>query len=206
MPRRKPAHAATSHLRRAIASGAARLIAEDGLTDYGAAKRKAARSLGASDSESLPTNEEIELELRSYQSLYQEDEHRERLRQLRQTALDFMRFMTSFPSRLTGPVLDGTAGRYSPIELQVLADSSKDVEIWLLSHSIPYETEEIRHKGPDAPETRLLLEWADETLALAVYQRTPHASNKGGRTRHYANVAAVEAILAEGDAAESRVL
>ena len=42
MPRRKPAPAANDFLRRSIASAAARLMAEDGIGDYGAAKRKAA--------------------------------------------------------------------------------------------------------------------------------------------------------------------
>ena len=73
MPRRKPAPSASSHLRRAIASAAARLMAEEGIGDYGTAKRKAARSMGADDSAALPTNEEIETELRAWQSLYQED-------------------------------------------------------------------------------------------------------------------------------------
>jgi broad specificity phosphatase PhoE len=78
MPRRKPTASASSHARRAIASAAARLMAEHGIADYGMAKRKAARSLGVGEGEALPTNEEIEAELRAWQSLYQEDEQRER--------------------------------------------------------------------------------------------------------------------------------
>ena len=90
MPRRKPAQSAASHLRRAIACAAARLMAEEGISDYGTAKRKAARSLGATEAEALPTNEEIETELRAWQSLYQEDEQRERVHDLRCTALEVM--------------------------------------------------------------------------------------------------------------------
>ena len=41
-------------MRRNIAALAARLMAEDGIADYGLAKRKAARQLGAPETEALP--------------------------------------------------------------------------------------------------------------------------------------------------------
>ena len=66
-------------MRRRIAHAAARILAEDGSLDYGSAKRKAARQLGAPDSGSLPDNQQIEEALRSYQALYQADETRELL-------------------------------------------------------------------------------------------------------------------------------
>ena len=47
-------------MRARIAAAAARLMAEDGIDDFALAKRKAARQLGASDTESLPRNDEIE--------------------------------------------------------------------------------------------------------------------------------------------------
>ena len=62
MPHRAPTHR-TSTVRREIAALAARMMAEDGVQDYGFAKRKAARQMGATDADSLPTNAEIEAEL-----------------------------------------------------------------------------------------------------------------------------------------------
>ena len=62
-------------MRAAIAAAAARIMAEDGIDDYAMAKRKAARRLGAPETESLPANEEIASALRAYQLLYQADEH-----------------------------------------------------------------------------------------------------------------------------------
>ncbi len=53
-----------------IAQTAARLIAEHGLTDWSAAKRKACRELGLADNEALPGNEEVEEALRNYNSLF----------------------------------------------------------------------------------------------------------------------------------------
>ena len=68
-----------SQARRSIASLAARMMAEDGIADYGFAKRKAARSLGFGDGETLPTNDEVETELRSYQSLFQDEDQPQQL-------------------------------------------------------------------------------------------------------------------------------
>ena len=199
MPRRKPSPSGSPHLRRNIASAAARLMAEDGLTDYGMAKRKAARSLGMGDHEVLPTNEEVEEELRAYQELFQEDEHPERLFELRSAALAIMKLLAEFRPYLTGPVLDGTAGRYSAIDIDLYADSSKDVEISLLSRNIPYEIDELQRHAPDAPETRLSLEWDGNPVRLQVFpyqaeRNTPRNSHTG-RTRLRARVEAVAELL-----------
>src|SRR5690554_1902322 len=71
MPRAtSPSRAAA---RREIAAVAARMMAEDGIADFGFAKRKAARQLGLPEkTEALPTNAEIEAELRAWQALYQD--------------------------------------------------------------------------------------------------------------------------------------
>src|SRR5262245_19583622 len=102
MPRRKPSPPASGRLRQSIASYAARLMAEEGIDDYGFAKRKAARALGASESDALPNNDEIEIEQRAYQALFQEEEHPERLRELRQTALEIMNLLAPYHPYLTG--------------------------------------------------------------------------------------------------------
>ena len=53
-------------LRVSIAHAAARLMAEDGIEDYGQAKRKAARQVGATDARQMPTNDEIDVALTLY--------------------------------------------------------------------------------------------------------------------------------------------
>ena len=74
-------------MRTRIAAAAARIMAEDGVEDFALAKRKAARQLGAEDTQALPKNDEVEFELRTYQSLYQGEEQRERIQDLRSEAL-----------------------------------------------------------------------------------------------------------------------
>lgn len=196
MPRRKPTPLPSSHLRQSIANAAARLMAEDGIGDYGQAKRKAARILGLGEGEALPSNEEVEVELRAYLSLFQDEEQSERLRDLREKALSVMEFLADFRPYLTGAVLDGTAGRYAEIEIELFADSAKDVEIFLLSNNISYEIATNRRQGPDSPETRLRITWEDAGILLSVYPFQAERRQKSGSHPSRARAEAVAALLA----------
>ena len=136
-------------MRRRIAHAAARMLAEDGSLDYGSAKRKAARQLGAPDSGALPDNQQIEEALRSYQALYQADATRTQLALLRQTAIDYMEQLAEFDPHLTGSVLNGTAGPHADINLQLFTDHQKEVEFMLMRMNTPYQAGELR--AADAP-------------------------------------------------------
>src|SRR5271157_5562344 len=94
-------------MRSRIAAQAARLIAEDGVVDFAWAKRKAARQLGAASTQSMPGNDEIELELKAYRELFQRESQAAVLAELRLTALRAMRFLGKFAPYLHGPVLSG---------------------------------------------------------------------------------------------------
>jgi hypothetical protein len=136
-------------MRRRIAHAAARMLAEDGSLDYGSAKRKAARQLGAPDSGNLPDNQQIEEALRSYQALYQPEATRAQLALLRQTAIEYMGRLADFDPHLTGSVLNGTAGPNADVNLQLFTDQQKDVEFLLMRMSAPYQAGELR--TADAP-------------------------------------------------------
>src|SRR5262245_29843761 len=148
-------------MRARIAAAAARIMAEDGIDDYALAKRKAARRLGAPDTEALPANTEIEAELRAYRALYQADEHPDRIAALRRLALEAMQLLEQFNPYLTGPVLAGTAGPYAEIELQLFPESVKEVELFLLNRNLPYSTSEARRFSGDRARAIavLALEW-----------------------------------------------
>src|SRR5690349_10504559 len=138
-------------MRSRIAHLAARMIAEDGISDFGLAKRKAARQAGAPDSRNLPTNLEIEEALRAYQQLYQAEEHPERLQRLREIALETMRMLERFNPYLTGAVLSGSAGRHADVHLQAYTDSLKELEIYLHNHQVPFRVREVRVWIGDSP-------------------------------------------------------
>jgi hypothetical protein len=179
-----------------ICDTAARLIAEEGITDYTQAKRKALRQLGLPESTPLPGNGEVEAAVREWQTLFQDDEQKERINHLRRKAAELMGILQEFRPYLTGSVLDGTAGRYAEIDLQLFADSAKEVEIFLLNRGIPYS-----HATPrnDRAEAVLVVEADDAVANLVIYPPLDErVSPKGrdGRPRERARLAAVKSLLA----------
>jgi hypothetical protein len=121
--RSRPSSRATAELRERLAQEAARLMAENGIEDFGLAKRKAAERLGVRGAGALPTNAQIEASLVERQRLFEPESHGQRLATLRRVAADVMLDLDSFAPRLVGPVLAGTATITSPIELHVFADA-----------------------------------------------------------------------------------
>jgi hypothetical protein len=192
-------------MRARIAVAAARMMAEDGLEDFALAKRKAARQLGAEDTQALPKNEEVEAELRAYQSLYQGEEQRERIQYLRERALGAMQLLAHFRPYLAGPVLKGTAGRYSDIDLQLFTDDSKTVELFLLNRNIPYDTSDERHFAGDQARavSVLKLEWQGVPVNLAIYmlkdERMALKTTFAGRPLERAGIQAVAQLLSRGE-------
>lgn len=189
--------ARSAQLRHLIASAAARIMAEDGVDDYTLAKRKAARQLGVPDTDALPANAEVESELRVYQSLYQQDEQGERIRELRRKAIELMGILQAFKPYLTGSVLDGTAGRYAEIDILLYPDSAKEVEIFLLNRSLDYQHEAPRH---DRVEAVLQVDWDGDTANLVIYPPQDERITfytRDGRVRERARMEAVAALLAQ---------
>ena len=125
--------------RRRIAVEAARLISEDGIRDYHAAKRKAAARLGVQVDTALPKNAEIEEALREYQRLFDAEDQPRRLRDLRESAREALRFFERFDPRLVGAVLDGSADRHSNVCLHVFSDNAETVAGFLDERGIPYD-------------------------------------------------------------------
>jgi len=187
-----------------IAAAAARIMAEDGIDDFALAKRKAARQVGAEDTQALPGNDEIEVELRAYRALYQPSEHPERIAELRRIALDAMRELQDFNPYLTGPVLSGLAGRYAEIDLQLFPASTKEVEILLLDRGLPYSTSEGRRYSGDRARavTVLSLTWQGAPLRLTIFdprdERLALKTTQAGRVMERAGIAEVGALIAAG--------
>ena len=140
-----------AQLRQLIAQAAARFMAEDGIHDYAYAKRKAAKQLGVTENSVLPTNAEIEEEVRLYHGIYNAEAQPQELAQLRQTALATMQLFERFNPHLTGSVLDGSAGKFAQTDIHLFADSAKEVEMFLLNQQIPFESSEKAYRLSDRP-------------------------------------------------------
>jgi len=188
-------------MRARLAAAAARLMAEDGIDDFALAKRKAARQIGAADTRSLPTNDEIEEALRAYRALYQAEEHPTRTRELRRIALSAMQALRRFHPYLTGAVLAGIAGPYAEIDLQLFPESAKEVEIYLLDRSIPYSSRETRRYAGDRARavSRISLMWNGAPLRLSIFdprdERLALKTSQAGRVMERAGIAEVVALV-----------
>lgn len=139
------------HIRQMIAQQAARMMAEDGINDFAYAKKKAGKQLGVSEASVLPTNAEIEEEIRLYHEIYNADEQPLELEKLRKAALITMQLFERFNPHLTGSVLDGTAGKFAQTNIHLFADSAKEVEMFLLNMQIPFESSEKSYRLSDKP-------------------------------------------------------
>lgn len=139
------------HIRQLIAQKAAQMMAEDGINDFAYAKKKAGKQLGISENSVLPTNAEIEDEIRLYHNIYNADEQPLELAKLRKAALITMQLFAKFNPHLTGSVLDGSAGKFSQTNIHLFADSAKDVEMFLLNQQIPFESSEKSYRVSDKP-------------------------------------------------------
>lgn len=189
-----------NNLRRQLAYRAARLMAEDGITDFGMAKWKAAREARLEDAKLLPDNVEIEAALREYQGLYQSEGQPAHLRRMREVAVKVMRDFGEFRPVLVGSVLSGTAGAHSDVNLQLYADDAKAVPIFLLNCRYRFEeaTWQVRRGEQREEVPRYRIEVDGIPITLTVFDRdaertAPSRSASEGLQR--ARLADVEALL-----------
>jgi len=191
------------NLRRSLAYIAARMMAEDGIADYGTAKQKDARQAGLADANLLPDNQEIEAALREYQELYQKDEQPEHLRQLREIAVKVMRDFQEFRPALVGSVLNGTAGQFSDVNLQLFTDDPKALTIFLLNKRYRFEegTRRMQRGGrfEEVPQIELEVEGVPVNLTVLDLDDERVAPRSGGESNPAlrGRLADVEALLRE---------
>ena len=126
-----------------IAAAAARLVVEEGL-DYGAAKRRAVKELGAPARAALPDNDAVQEQVRAYLALFRADTQPVELLALRELALTWMQRLAEFRPHLTGAVWNGTATRLSDVYLQLFCDDPKSAEIALINQGVAFEARQVR--------------------------------------------------------------
>jgi len=190
------------HARERIAAAAARLIAEEGVTGFRAAREKAMRRLGLTRVRDLPTALEIERALADYQRLFQGSDHDRRLQALRRHAVQAMRRLAPVRPRLVGRVLSGTAAEHTPVTLHLFTDSPEEVSVYLMDRTIPYRMRDKRLRDGEGrwrtwPGFSFLA--GDTEIELVVFGHTEfrHAppSPVDGRPMPRAALAQVEELL-----------
>jgi hypothetical protein len=145
----------SSELSLEIAAAAARWVVEEGM-EYGPAKRRAARDLAGRSARraELPSNDEVETEVRAYLDLFCADTQPAELAALRRVAALWMQRMSDFRPHLTGAVWRGTATRLNNIHLQLYCDDSKAAELALIDQGVDFEVGSLN--GPRGDEVSVL--------------------------------------------------
>jgi hypothetical protein len=183
-----------------IAQAAARLIAEHGISDWGHAKRKAARQLMLPESTAWPSNAEIEQALADYHTLFQPETHAASLRAQRAEALAWMRRLAPWDPLLVGGVAAGWATEHSDIRLELVADDPKTVEIALAGAGVAYAALAVRD---DDAGTCLRIQTDAGAIRLTVVGRQ-HRRNRARRDDEpRLDYAAVDALLDPGRASHA---
>lgn len=123
--------------RQEITQEAARIMAEEGLHDFHAAKLKAAQRLNLPPRD-LPTNLEIDTAFGEYLRLFHPE--RESIQaHLIAVAINTMKLLEQFHPRLVGPILTGNVTRFTDITLHAIAEAPEELAFFLADHRISYE-------------------------------------------------------------------
>ena len=154
-----------SHQEEEIAATAARMIVEEGL-EYGPAKHRAVKQLGLPKRSALPSNEEIEDEVRDYLALFCADTQPAELLALRELAAVWMERLAEFRPHLSGAVWRGTATRLNNVHLQLFCDDSKAAEIALINWNVDYDV--ASHGDQDVLLLAAPCQALGETVTLAL--------------------------------------
>ncbi len=106
-----------------------------------------------------------------------------------------MAILQKFNPYLTGSVLEGTAGRFAEIDIQLFTDTAKDVEIFLLNQKIDFE-----HSVPRSERAEAVLTLHNEGVVanLIVYPAKEERivfKTRSGKIRRRIQLGALERML-----------
>lgn len=198
----KKSESTNNRARMMLAQEAARIIVEQGVDDYRAAKTKAAERLGFTARGSLPGNGEIEQALSEHLQLFHADSHTGLLRKLRAAALSAMDLLSAFEPRLVGSVLAGTAGTHSTVNLHVFSDSVEQVADRLHLKQIPnklYERRLKSRRGQAETYAGYRFMYQDASIEATVFPfdglRQAPISSIDGKPMRRADARSVQAML-----------
>ena len=128
-------------------------MSTEGQRSYLLAKQKAAERLGASTRKGLPSNAEIEQELKNWQLLFGGEQREDRLLELREVAISAMRFLAEFSTRgWWGLSPMARADQFSRISLHLFADDPDAVVHFLMEQQVSFDQERRRIRWHDGSQ------------------------------------------------------
>lgn len=187
-----------------VVQEAARIICEDGLSDYRLAKQKAVERLGLGFGTPLPSNADIQTAVIEYQRIFGGRAYAARLKQLRRTAVQAMRLLAEFQPRLVGAVASGATTDRHHVQLHCFADKPEHIDVLLESKGLRHEVSERRYRyasGDNADIPVLTFMANDVGVDVAVFPerglRDAPLSPADGLQFRRLDLAAAEALAAE---------
>jgi len=185
-----------------IADEAARIVCEESLTDYRQAKLKALARLGLPERTPLPDNATVQAAVLAYLRVFGGSAYTERLRVLRQTALQVLRGLAPFSPRLVGAVVSGAVTAAHRVQVHAFADQAESVDIFLLDRHITFDAADRRYRYPGGRELDVPLlrfDWHGTGVDLAVFseheRRQSPLNPADGLAFKRLDLAATEALL-----------
>ena len=186
------------------------MVVEEGL-EYASAKSKAAGELqrrGAGRGE-LPSNEEVEDQVREHLAIFHADDQPAELRALRKLACRWMQRLSAFRPHLAGAVWRGTATRRSAVLLDLYCDDPKSAEIALLDAGVRFDTDTLGRAFGDPVQVLVVQAASREldvhvplVLALHDHDDQRGALRPDARGRSWrGDLAALQRLLAADEAA-----
>lgn len=186
-----------------IAREAARIYVEEALTDFGAAKRKAAERLGLGTRTGLPDNASVQAEVVAYQRLFGGSAYVEQLLTLRKAAVAAMQLLERFNPRLVGSTVTGAISRASRVQLHAFPSKPELVDVFLAERRIEMTADERDYRWPNGSVSAVPLarfEWAGAGVDVALFgageDRQAPLSPADGKPARRLSLAAAQ-LLAE---------
>jgi hypothetical protein len=122
------------HVKKHIASMAAEIIIEEGVSDYLYAKKKAAKYLNYNSYQILPSNNEIDEAIRDYQATFPSNNVADFIF-YQDIAIKFMSELEPFNPLITGTLQEGRVTNNQKILINLFTDNFKEIEYFLLSNN-----------------------------------------------------------------------
>lgn len=122
-----------------IAAETARIFVSEHGGDLLIAKRKAAERVGCHDARCMPSNEEIETAIQTYQRVFSTDQQKSTLADIQNKAIEAMIFFERFKPKILGALVNGTATIHSTIYLHLYTDHAEEVDWYLMENKIPHD-------------------------------------------------------------------
>lgn len=187
--------------RELIAQECARIMLDEGVRDYAAAKRKATQRLMVDGRANLPSNLEIDAAMLERRRLFVDADELAELQELREAALKVMRRLEGFEPRLVGAVLKGTAGVGARATLHVFADTAEELLFALMDRGLRYReaarTQRVAGVQQSLPSVLLQIGAAEVELVVFPLDglRQAPPSPVDGRPMRRADVGEVDALV-----------